>query len=49
MAEFSALMEQARNAAQTPTEKGRVALFEKGQWDYMVEGRRKHVSKNAGS
>ena len=43
MAEFAKLMQQARNAAKTPIEKQRLALFEQGQWDYMVEGRRKYL------
>jgi hypothetical protein len=42
MQEFAKLMAQAREAARTPVEKERVAMFEKGIWDYMVEGRRKY-------
>jgi hypothetical protein len=42
MARFGKLMDQARAAARTDIEKQRVALFEKGVWDYMVEGARKH-------
>ncbi len=47
MAEFAKLMTAARAAAKTPTEKERVALFEKGIWDYMVEGRRKRDEQSA--
>lgn len=43
MAEFEKLMSQARQAARTPEEKQRIALFEKGIWDYMVEGRTKFL------
>jgi len=48
MAEFAKLMEQAKAAAKTPIEKQRVAMWEKGQWDYMVAGRKRYVdhSKN---
>lgn len=45
MTEFGELMAQACEAAQTPVEKDRVALFKKGIWDYMVEGRHKYESK----
>lgn len=44
MAEFQKLMDRAKAAAQRPEEKERVALFERGQWDYMVEGRRRYLS-----
>jgi hypothetical protein len=46
MAQFAALMDQARAAASTDLEKQRVGLFEKGVWDYMVEGRRKYVARS---
>jgi len=42
MTEFAALMEQARAAAGTGVEKERVALFEKGIWRPMLEGRKNH-------
>lgn len=38
MARFGALMQQARVCAATDVEKQRVAIFERGTWDYMVEG-----------
>jgi hypothetical protein len=47
MAEFAKLMDAARAAARTPIEKARVALFEKGIWDYMVEGRKQHDARAA--
>lgn len=47
MAELGALMAEARRLAGSDLEKQRVALFEKGIWDYMVEGRRKYVAKTA--
>ncbi len=39
---YAGLMDQARVAAKTPVEKARVALFEKGIWDYMVAGRKQY-------
>jgi len=45
MAEFAKRMDEARAAAQTPVEKARVALFEKGIWDDMVAGRKQHDEK----
>jgi len=45
MARFANLMAQARQAAQTPTEKERIANFEKGLWDYMVQGREQYVAQ----
>lgn len=47
MAHYARLMGQARAAAETPAEKARVALFEKGIWDYMVEGRKRHDTRAA--
>jgi hypothetical protein len=38
MERFGRLMAQAKASAQTPIEKQRVALFERGQWDYMKNG-----------
>jgi hypothetical protein len=46
MAQFGKLMDQARVAAKTDLEKQRVGLFEKGVWDYMVEGRRKYLERS---
>lgn len=40
MLKLAALMEAARQAAQTPMEKHRVAMFDLSTWSYMVEGRR---------
>jgi hypothetical protein len=45
MAELGRLMAEAKRLAQSEIEKRRVGLFEKGIWDYMVEGRRKYVAK----
>jgi len=42
MAQYAKLMDQARAAAETPAEKERVALFEEGIWNGMVEGRKQH-------
>ena len=46
MAEFGALMAQAKAAATTDTERKRVELFEKGVWDYMVAGRKRYLEKH---
>jgi hypothetical protein len=40
MAEWQALMDAAKAAARTGLEKQRVASFERGMWQYMLEGRR---------
>ena len=45
MREFAGLMAQARAAARTPLEKQRVALFEKGIWEYVAEGRSLYASR----
>ena len=45
MSELGKLMAQAKQAARGEVEMQRVALFEKGVWEYMVEGRRKYVAK----
>jgi len=45
MAEFAKLMAEARTAAGTGIEKRRVALFEKGIWDYMVQGKKRYERK----
>ena len=48
MAEFRTLMDEAKADAKTPDEKQRVALFEQGQWNYMVEGRNRYLSRSKG-
>jgi len=48
MAEWAKLMDEAKAAAQTDLEKQRVALFERGMWDYMLEGKRQYDAKTAG-
>jgi len=45
MVEFARLVEEAKRLAQSDLQKQRVALFEKGIWEPMVEGRRKYVAK----
>jgi hypothetical protein len=47
MAELANLMIKAEQLAQTDKQKKRVALFRKGVWNYMVEGRRKYLVKQA--
>ncbi|MEI6502182.1 MAG: DUF4838 domain-containing protein, partial [Armatimonadota bacterium] len=42
MAAGQKLMDAAKAAAVTPEEKQRVAVFEQGQWQYMVEGRKQY-------
>jgi len=49
MAHFAKLMDQARAAAETPAEKARVALFEKGIWNDMIEGRKQRDGRPGGS
>ena len=46
MAELSGLMAQAKALAKTRLEKQRVALFEQGIWNYMLEGKRKWKLKH---
>jgi hypothetical protein len=41
MAAWKELLEQAKAAAVTPEERGRVAIFEKDLWGRMVEGRKR--------
>ncbi len=48
MAEWAKLVEQAKAVARTPEEKARVALWEKGQWDYMVAGRKQYETHKVG-
>ncbi|OGV65724.1 MAG: hypothetical protein A3K19_25875 [Lentisphaerae bacterium RIFOXYB12_FULL_65_16] len=43
MADLASLMDQAKAAASSDIEKQRVAVFEKGIWNYMVEGRAKYL------
>ncbi|MCC6444743.1 MAG: DUF4838 domain-containing protein [Armatimonadetes bacterium] len=45
MTRYADLMAHARAAARTPEEKERVGLFEKGIWDYMLEGRQEYMRK----
>ncbi len=40
MKRLARLMARAREAAATPEEKARVALFERGQWEYLQAGRK---------
>ena len=47
MAEMGRLMAQAAALARTDLEKQRVALFEKGIWEYMLEGRRRYAARQA--
>ena len=48
MERFAGLMAQAHDAAATDLEKQRVDLFDRGVWQYMVEGRRQYMTKQAG-
>jgi predicted secreted protein len=43
IAELSALMQQAKDAAQTPEQRARVELFALGTWDYMVAGHAQYL------
>ena len=43
MEAFGKLLQEAESAARTEVEKHRVALFEKGTWDYMVAGRQSYL------
>jgi hypothetical protein len=43
MESFGRLLQEAKAAAKTEVVKHRVALFEKGTWDYMVAGRRLYM------
>jgi len=45
MEQLSQLMVRAREAAQTETEKQRVAMFDKGIWQYMLAGRKQYLEK----
>ncbi len=47
MRELGKLMEKAKQMAKTELEKRRVGLFEKGIWQYMVEGREMYLKKKA--
>ena len=46
MAELGTLMEQATQLAETQVEEQRVALFERGVWQYMQEGRARYLVKS---
>ncbi|MEI6500668.1 MAG: DUF4838 domain-containing protein, partial [Armatimonadota bacterium] len=48
VAELQKLMDQAKAAAKTDEEKQRVALFEKGIWVPITEGRKKYESHKVG-
>jgi len=48
MAEFGRLMSKARASAKTRTETERVALFDRGVWQYMVAGRKQYLERRAG-
>jgi len=45
MAGFGRLMDEARQAASNNVERERVALFDKGIWQYMVAGRNEWLAK----
>jgi hypothetical protein len=45
MNELGALISQAEHLANTDLEKQRVALWKKGVWDYMLQGRAKYIEK----
>lgn len=47
MRELGRLIEEAKRSARTEVERRRVALFEQGVWQYMVEGRKKYLEKLA--
>jgi hypothetical protein len=47
MAELGTLMDEATRLVGTDVEKQRVALFRRAVWDYMVEGRKKYLDKQA--
>ena len=47
MAEFGTLMEAAKTAAETETEKKRVALFEKSIWERMQLGRKAYLESES--
>jgi len=48
MEAFGRLMERAKAAARTEVERRRVALFERGMWEYMVAGAKQYQEKIAG-
>ena len=45
MEELGRLIKKAKNYAVTDLEKKRVALWEKGVWDYMTEGKQMYLAK----
>ena len=45
MMELGKLMDEARKAAHTDIEKKRVALFDKGIWQYMLAGRKAYLDR----
>lgn len=48
MAELGEIMQEAKDLAETDIEKKRVQMFERGVWEYMVEGREKYLTKLSG-
>jgi len=47
MKELGALIDRAVELAETDPEKGRVATWKEGVWEYMVEGRAEYLEKKA--
>jgi len=45
MAQLGTLMDEATALASTPSERERVALWRRGVWDHMVEGRRRYLAE----
>jgi hypothetical protein len=45
MVELGALMRSAKELAKTAIERERVASWDKGVWQYMVQGRKKYLEK----
>ena len=45
MARLGELMDEAKKAAQTDIEKQRVALFDKGIWQFMLSGRKAYLDR----
>ena len=45
MVELGKLMDEAKKAAHTDIEKQRVALFDKGIWQYMQAGRKAYFDR----
>ena len=47
MAELGQILDEAKSLAKTDIEQKRVRLFEKGVWEYMLEGRQKYLEKSS--